>query len=104
MPGPVVSDARGGDVETLIPQQQSLGTAPESRPPSGLAGVSCPAVTTLPPAQPEAVLLGTNVSGAKAQSQDVTCYEQPPQAPAKNLPASAVPNAAATASLSEAGP
>ena len=109
MPGPI-GDARGGDVETLFPQEQeasgreaSATTSGPRQTTSGVAGLSCPAVRTLPDAQPpDPFLFGTNVSGANAQNQDGVCYAQPPQPAAQTLPA--VQNANAAPSLSAASP
>jgi hypothetical protein len=59
MSGPI-GDARSGDVETLFSQEQKASGQEESsattsgarQPTSGLAGLSCPPVRTLPDAQP----------------------------------------------------
>ena len=110
MSGPI-GDARSGDVETLFSQEQKASGQEESsattsgarQPTSGLAGLSCPPVRTLPDAQPaDPFLFGTNVSGANAQNQDGVCYSQPPRSAAQTLPA--VQNTNAAPSLSAASP
>ena len=112
MPGPI-GDARGGDVETLVPQEQkasgrqasSATTSGPTQPTSGVAGLSCPAVLTLPDAQPATTFLfGANVSGPNAQNQDGVCYVQPPGPAAQILPTSASENTNAASSLSAATP
>jgi hypothetical protein len=111
MPAPI-GNARDGDVETLVPQEQkasseasSATTSGPSQTKSGLVGMSCPGVITLPDAQPATnFLFGTNVSGANAQNQSGVCYVQPPQLAAQTLPASAAQNTNAAPSISAATP
>ena len=103
MSAPIGDPKSGGGVGTLPPQQEqkTLGRAKDqsqsenvSPPKSGVAGLSCPAVSTLPDAQPATDSFGTKVSGGKAtQNQDGMCHVQPPQPPAQTLPTGAVPAA-----------
>src|SRR5262245_25327669 len=96
MSGPIGDAKSGGSVGTLPPpQEQKTSGCPNdpsqnaTPPKSGVAGLSCPAVSTLPDVQPATDPFGTNVSGANAQNQDAMCYVQP----AQTLPASVVPAA-----------
>ena len=109
MPGPVGDarggDARGGDVEPLFPQEQKASGREESsattsgprQPTSGVAGLSCPPVRTLPDVQPAATFFFAN-----AQNQDGVCSAPPPRSDAQTLPA--VQNTNAAPSLSAASP
>jgi Domain of unknown function (DUF4781) len=111
MSAPIADAKSGRGVGTLPPPQEQTtsGRANDqsenaSPPKSGVAGLSCTPVSTLPDAQPATDIFGINVSGANAQNQDVLCSVRPPQPPAQTLPASAVQNTNAKPSLSDASP
>ena len=99
MPDPI-GDAKSGGVGKLPPpQEQKTGAKDESQsgnaspPKSGVAGLSCPAVSSLPDAPPATHVFGTNVSGVNGQNQGGMCYVQPSQPPAQTLPGDVVPAA-----------
>ncbi len=73
-----------------------------SPPTSGVVGLSCPAVTTLPNAPSLTPNSPANVifSGTNAQDQNGVCSAQPPQFAGQAIPASAAAATAAAPSLS----
>src|SRR5689334_12899791 len=93
MPDPVADGGGGRPIETLSRQEQRTGdektlsgTPSESPPASGLAGLSGPAVTTLPDVRAAAATRsGTNVFDVSAQHQSTRPVNRP-QPAAQNPP------------------